>query len=319
MRRRVGRPRCAATSPPRACPLMCAAAASIGLFQRPGPSSAAVFRVASRRSRVGSPENGSSLARGGTPAPRGPFGCRCPRRESMQASSPREASPPPPPPLPPASSADAEPPVSCPPSTVQDGPWRRVAHRLRPTRGAGKLPGWAQTVAVAVATCHGSPPPLVAGGCTLGRASRRTAPDGPPTAAPRAGYYECDNAVKVGRPRSLDELAALIAVFPRVKASGELALLCRALRRGYQLAPGLSPAGGAWPHARARQQRRRPGARSSVPPPRRGPLLVEGAVLRRQRLPLHQRRHGWFVGMGREGGGSRGGGGPPALCAPARV
>lgn len=34
------------------------------------------------------------------------------------------------------------------------------------------------------------------------------------------GYYECADAVKLGRPTSVEDVQALVAMFPRVKAVG---------------------------------------------------------------------------------------------------
>lgn len=35
-----------------------------------------------------------------------------------------------------------------------------------------------------------------------------------------AGYHKCELGVKIGRPETIDQLKAMVAAFPRVKASG---------------------------------------------------------------------------------------------------
>lgn len=66
---------------------------------------------------------------------------------------------------------------------------------------------------------------LVAGVPPLGRRSPPASLAYPPTLAPspslppsRQGYYACDASVKVGHPKSVEDVAALVRQFPKVKA-----------------------------------------------------------------------------------------------------
>lgn len=42
----------------------------------------------------------------------------------------------------------------------------------------------------------------------------------PPVCSVPPGYFECDKRVKVGRPKDVEELKALVGMYPKVKGVG---------------------------------------------------------------------------------------------------